>query len=104
MSTDERSYQQGSQGVWQQLLSLALQNLSGTGEHLSRTEMMQERTMVVQTLRSICEEYGDNDWDDDLHLTDVLNKHLLPCIQQMDEDLQCEAREQQSRADAWEEE
>ena len=28
------------------------------------------------TLRRVCAEYGDNDWSDDLHLSDVIEKHL----------------------------
>jgi hypothetical protein len=35
-----------------------------------------ERQETVARLRSICAEYGDNDWKDDLHLADVIDKHL----------------------------
>ena len=35
-----------------------------------------ERQEIVAQLRSFCEEYGDNDWPDELHLADVLEKHL----------------------------
>lgn len=27
-------------------------------------------------LRRLCEDHGDNDWDDNLHLADALDKHL----------------------------
>jgi hypothetical protein len=36
-----------------------------------------EREDVIKFLRSECEEYGDLDWTDDLHLVDILDKHLL---------------------------
>lgn len=36
-----------------------------------------ERMDIVAKLREICDEFGDNDWSDDLHLGDVLEKHLL---------------------------
>ena len=28
-------------------------------------------------LRQVCAKYGDNDWPDNLHLADVIEKHLL---------------------------
>ena len=40
----------------------------------------QERKETVQMLRNICGEYGDNDWTDDLHLADVLRRHLFNYI------------------------
>src|SRR2546423_657496 len=39
--------------------------------------LRQEREDVVKLLRDACEEHGDNDWPDNLHLTDVIEKHLL---------------------------
>lgn len=38
--------------------------------------MMKERSAAVDALRELCGEYGDNDWDSDLHLADVIEKHL----------------------------
>lgn len=35
-----------------------------------------EREETISALRSVCEDHGDNDWDNDLHLADVVNKHL----------------------------
>ena len=35
-----------------------------------------ERHEVLEMLRQVCEEHGDNDWPDDLHLADVIEKHL----------------------------
>jgi hypothetical protein len=35
-----------------------------------------EREQAVASLRDICRQFGDNDWPDDLHLADVLDKHL----------------------------
>jgi hypothetical protein len=35
-----------------------------------------EREMTIVALRSLCAEFGDNDWPDDLHLADVVEKHL----------------------------
>ncbi len=42
----------------------------------SKEHLIAEREETVLALRSICEENGDNDWDEDLHLADVVNNHL----------------------------
>jgi hypothetical protein len=35
-----------------------------------------ERADIVRQLRIICADYGDNDWPDNLHLGDAIEKHL----------------------------
>lgn len=35
-----------------------------------------EREAAVAVLRRICEAHGDNDWPHNLHLADILEKHL----------------------------
>ncbi len=35
-----------------------------------------ERGRAVLKLRKLCEAFGDNDWEDDLDLSDVIEKHL----------------------------
>jgi hypothetical protein len=41
---------------------------------------MVERVAVVRVLRQVCERFGDNDWPDNLHLGDVIEKHLEPYL------------------------
>jgi hypothetical protein len=36
-----------------------------------------ERKETINVLREICEYYGDNDWPDNLHLADIIEKHLF---------------------------
>jgi hypothetical protein len=36
----------------------------------------EERKWAIVALRSLCGQFGDNDWSDDLHLADVIDKHL----------------------------
>lgn len=40
-----------------------------------------EREETVTLLRQACEEYGDNEWPRDLHLADVIERHLLAYIE-----------------------
>lgn len=35
-----------------------------------------ERQEIIYQLRTLCGDFGDNDWPDDLNLVDVLEKHL----------------------------
>ena len=35
-----------------------------------------ERENALVALRNVCNEYGDNDWPDGLHLADIIDKHL----------------------------
>lgn len=35
-----------------------------------------ERDEAVKVLRRVCAVSGDNNWPDDLHLADVIDKHL----------------------------
>ena len=39
-----------------------------------------ERNEVVEKLREVCELVGDNNWEKDLYLPDVLERHLLPYL------------------------
>jgi len=48
------------------------------------------REAVVKMLRMVCEEFGDNDWPDNLHQADVIEKHLIRPIRQ---DLQAQEAE-----------
>lgn len=32
--------------------------------------------MAISTLRQVCDEFGDNDWDETLNLSDIVEKHL----------------------------
>ena len=48
-----------------------------TTEHeANEGRLLIERHEAVLTLRGVCEKHGDNDWSDDLHLSDIIEKHL----------------------------
>lgn len=44
------------------------------GVKLARLVVVYEETRLK--LRDVCAVFGDNDWPDDLHLGDVVDKHL----------------------------
>lgn len=43
---------------------------------LPREISVSERQETIKSLRGLCKDFGDNDWPDDLHLADVIEKHL----------------------------
>lgn len=72
--TEEQAYVQGSKQAWLMMLQECL-------EHLGETERdkygwVLERQSAIQQLRSLCREFGDNEWDEELHLADIIDKHL----------------------------
>lgn len=51
-----------------------------------------ERADVVAKLREFCGERGDNDWPDNLHLGDVIEKHLMRYVWKQEETAAAELR------------
>ena len=75
---DETSYIQGSNQALMGMLSFVLRELDFDETDMERKyySWIEERQAAVNQLRVLCDEYGDNDWPDDLHLGDVIEKHL----------------------------
>ena len=74
---DELSYIQGRRSVYLELMRIALAGLSypdDTEPH--NAAWIMERESAINTLRQVCEEFGDNDWSSALHLSDIIDKHL----------------------------
>jgi hypothetical protein len=58
------------------ILQYALGELGYSDTEATRAKWVMERAQIVAKLREICADLGDNDWNDDLHLADVIDKHL----------------------------
>ena len=71
----ERDYTRGSNAAWRQVLSMAMRNLDSQVNKKAR--WLDERAGLVAALRIACDDFGDNEWDDNLDLRDVLDKHLV---------------------------
>ena len=58
-------------------LSIPYESVDEAPENLMTiARLAMEREETISALRSVCEEHGDNEWSEDLHLADVVNKHL----------------------------
>ena len=75
---DELSYIRGSNQALVGMLSFVLGELDFDETDMEKKyySWIEERQAIVNQLRVLCDEYGDNDWPDDLHLGDVIEKHL----------------------------
>lgn len=71
---EEAAYLRGRKAVRREQLGEILRELDG--EDLTLERMIAERTDAIATLRRICDKFGDNDWSDTLHLSDIIDKHL----------------------------
>lgn len=85
MTTDEEtakarelSWRLGNRAAWRRMLGECLMHLTNEPklDVLDGAAMVSELEDVRAALRRVCAEHGDNDWPDDLHLADVVEKHL----------------------------
>lgn len=73
---EETAYMQGHRAAWQQVLNEALRQLGYDSPESNAARWASEREAAIQSLRARCREKGDNDWDENMHLQDIINKHL----------------------------
>ena len=78
MSEEQESiYMRGYAAAQLSMLNVCMRGL-GVDDPVARAAAyLEERMAVIQYLRSECAEYGDNDWPDDLYISDIIEKHLL---------------------------
>ena len=73
---EESAYILGSERAWMHMLQLCLQHLDNNDPMVKKSRLILERTEAIHRLRSLCEDFGDNDWEPNLHLADIIEKHL----------------------------
>lgn len=73
---EEAIYEQGSRSAWASMLRECVRELGYKSDEGSKAAWISEREAAVAMLRQVCAEHGDNDWPDDLHLADIIEKHL----------------------------
>lgn len=77
-TTEDRygvGYLEGERAVWGRLLAHALHNLGYRSP--SPETWLIEREAVIAVLREACRRFGDNEWDEQEFLRDILEGHLL---------------------------
>ena len=81
---DEQSYTQGRNAAHIGTMLNCLRALgfnNAEAANMAHVAWIEERQAAVNALRDLCETFGDNDWPDELHLGDVIEKHLARPLQ-----------------------
>jgi len=73
----EADYARGSRAAWAAMLRECLRHLDVDDVDIEGARWVVEREDSIAALRSVCEDFGDNDWDEGLYLADVIEKHLV---------------------------
>lgn len=73
---EEVAYEQGARMAWLQMLQTGLQHLGYDDPESRKLAWVTEREGAIHALRGLCREVGDNEWSEDLHLADIIEKHL----------------------------
>lgn len=73
---EEAIYERGSRAAWVHMLGECLRQLGYKSDEAKHVAWIKEREQAIAMLRQVCEIHGDNDWPDDGHLADIIEKHL----------------------------
>lgn len=68
---DEHERIFGRKSAWELLFSKIEELIT-----LQQQAHKAERKETIMVLRILCKYFGDNDWDENLHLADIIDKHL----------------------------
>ncbi len=82
---NENSYEQGLRTAQTKMLAACCRSLGYDDPETSKASWILEREGFISALRSACEDYGDKNWDNNLHLVDVIEKHLMRHLQERDD-------------------
>lgn len=76
-SRDERMWMQGQRSALLGVVRDSLATLGVLGhKDFTAEKLMLERASVIDALRRLCDEFGDNQWNESDHLGDVIERHL----------------------------
>ncbi len=81
--SEEHAYAEGRKAFARRMLVECLRELHVEG--VTAEKLILERAETIAFLRGLCARCGDNDWSDNLHLVDVLEKHLERHLPQRDD-------------------
>ena len=73
----EQAFADGEKRAYSSILRECLRNLGISDlREVQQLELFAERQDTITALREVCEDFGSNDWPDNLYLSDVIRKHL----------------------------
>ena len=73
----EQTWLDGNRAAYRAILLECARHLGVDDPLAKAAELVAERQDAIIALRRVCEDLGlDNDWPDDLHLADIIEKHV----------------------------
>lgn len=84
---DEMNYVRGERSALTRMLAHVLGQLGVDATEAAHARWIIEREETVAKLREVCADFGDNDWPDNLHLGDAIEKHLARALYENSEEL-----------------
>lgn len=72
----EEAYMRGRKEMAMSIVRRLMPDLELAGDAATCAALSIQIVDAKSMLRTICDSHGDNDWEDDLHLVDILGKHL----------------------------
>ena len=76
MDKKEINYELGIRQTTINMMLFCLKNLSNDDPFKMSVNYLIEREQAINTLRQVCERFGDNDWEEDFYLAEIIDKHL----------------------------
>jgi hypothetical protein len=73
---EEQAWIRGHRAALTSILSDCLTGLGYQDTEATRAKWIIEREQTIAKLREVCGDHGDNEWSEELHLADVIDKHL----------------------------
>ena len=73
---NEAAYIMGHRMAHAEMIQKCLGELGYSDPAAQGLSWVLEREAAIARLRDLCQEFGDNDWTENLHLADIIEKHL----------------------------
>ena len=72
----DQGYSEGQRMLLIRWLRQIHRDLGYDDPETKRSSWIIEREEAISMLRTTCRDFGDLDWQEDLHLSDIIDKHL----------------------------
>lgn len=87
----EKDYVRGKRTAYRSIMLSCMRELEPGA--VLRERMAAERDEAIAILRNLCKTHGDNDWSKDLHLADIIDKHLGKHLERQDDGYSIEVKD-----------
>jgi len=75
---NEKHWERGHRAAFVSMLGECLRELGHDKDPaVAYARLVYEREQTLAKLRRLCDEHGDNEWENELHLSDIIEKHLV---------------------------